>query len=70
MRGRDRGGIGDYLVGTHLGIEMADETSHYVAGWAPDLDTVTAVGQWVMKTAAEIMDAVEITDGTDEEVAA
>jgi antirestriction protein ArdC len=47
-----------YLVGTLLGVEMGDYSFAYIAGWAPDTDTVTAVGQRVLKTANAIIETV------------
>jgi antirestriction protein ArdC len=57
-----------YVTGTYLGIDMKDYSFHYVADWAPDMETVTAVGQRVMKTSKQIIDAVDLTADTTEEI--
>jgi hypothetical protein len=48
-----------FLVASLLGLDLGSVAFDYVAGWAPDLDTVTAVGGRVMGAAKQILAAVE-----------
>lgn len=48
-----------YVAGTVLGLEMADASFHYVAGWDQNADTLLKVGQVVMASATKIIKACE-----------
>lgn len=48
-----------YLVSEYFGVDMADTSFHYVAGWAQDAEVVMKTGQRVMKTAKDIIAVIE-----------
>ena len=48
-----------FVIADYFGLNTGTEPFHYIAGWLPDVETLSKVGQRVISTAHKIIVAVE-----------